>query len=912
MNKSIREREDTVQQVTKQEEILTEISKQYEKLKTLLDRKDQCRTRRANTRTTLETITNGKSATRYRRREETKNVLEFIHGGEDGALFGAWDFLSANAPKETMENLIGKYRRGKYVEGIVIQTVKELTQTNSSLSQAVALKYNNFLSRRKFNLLCKTQSSVFDTDKEVWVPRNVKCLGVDIQLSLSHISNESIEKFVKTLDIGCVCQIPDVPGVTRMITGVVFMIMDLHLRLPHLCRQLVWFNGNTNHFVFQFSDDGAPETSQLSMSIGSLTFWNLGERVRSREFQYLLHCVSLSEKHGVLELLWQQHTEEMLLLESSVFTVFGKECTLEFQPSADMSWQSWACNELNQAATYPSPYANVHKGNMCTMGGSIGHSNTDMWKPYVCSDRDKHLSMINTYLASLPKGRSPKVIHDRKLAFMADNGIRQLGNPRIGIYADRVKPDPLHCEINAWQHILDLLYSESVRRCAFDKFIQTLSAPIALGTVDSLDGTASSENSSVDEKGVDVAGTEVDGANGLAEGSVGTDGICQEDIEKGDCYNKNLSPGVLRQFCLLEVNKKVAVDNMSTMLKASAFNLPNSPTGVYGCGLSYLSTKVQEHYADEAKRFNKLSVRLIGAQAITLARRGYRLVDCLKMTNETEGEKLKRLALAKIVEYLRNAGGLFNKVYVNSPGEISQLGEFCQLYFNLLVLFFPESVNVTVWTVAYALPFHANQLYEKYGIGFGILSLQAKESKHSGLKGELSLTNRSRSSDKNGKWWQLMRSNYIRSFYLPEHQPAPPCYTSHFKSHKPPHCDLPCYCDCGREKVDVEHTQCHVCCECALVVSCAQQQKLSPDVVAILKPCVCNICNRRFANKAGLKVHQDNIHITQSVTFVNPKTSLKSLTVDQLKRLLRDKGLSTSGKKDILLRRLEGEMSGES
>ena len=30
----------------------------------------------------------------------------------------------------------------------------------------------------------------------------------------------------------------------------------------------------------------------------------------------------------------------MLLLESSVFTVCVKECTLEFQPSADMSWQS--------------------------------------------------------------------------------------------------------------------------------------------------------------------------------------------------------------------------------------------------------------------------------------------------------------------------------------------------------------------------------------------------------------------------------------------------------------------------------------------------------------------------------------------------------------------------------------------
>ena len=120
--------------------------------------------------------------------------------------------------------------------------------------------------------------------------------------------------------------------------------------------------------MFQFSDDGARETSQVSMSIGSLTMWNLGERVRSREFQYLLLCVSLSEKHDILELLWKQHSDEMKLLESSVFTVCGKECTMEFQPSADMSWQSWACNELNQAATYPSPYADVNKANLSTMG----------------------------------------------------------------------------------------------------------------------------------------------------------------------------------------------------------------------------------------------------------------------------------------------------------------------------------------------------------------------------------------------------------------------------------------------------------------------------------------------------------------------------------------------------------------
>jgi hypothetical protein len=249
-------------------------------------------------------------------------------------VFGAWDFVSANAKKETMDDLIGGYKRGKYLQGVVSQAIKDYNSSYECLKQAVALKYKNFLSRRKFSLLCKTQSSVFDANEEVWLPHNMKCLGVDMRVPFSFISNESIETFVRSLDIGHVNQIPNVPGLTRTVTGLVFLIIDLHLRLPHLSRKLTWLNDNINHFIFQFSDDGAPETNELPMSIGSITFWNLGERVRSREYQYLLHCVSLGEKHEVMELLWQQHTEEMLLLESSVFTICGRKCTMEFQPSA--------------------------------------------------------------------------------------------------------------------------------------------------------------------------------------------------------------------------------------------------------------------------------------------------------------------------------------------------------------------------------------------------------------------------------------------------------------------------------------------------------------------------------------------------------------------------------------------------
>ena len=631
------------------EEKLKELQGESDKLKTLFDQKQHSKARRANTSTTVETVSSTSSSTRYRRRQETQHVLEYIHGGNRGAVYGAWDFLSARATKEDMDAFLSMHKRGKYLQGLLGQAIKDYNFSHDALKQAVALKYQNFLSRRKYNLLCKTQSSAFDADGEVWVPRNMKCLGIDLRVPFTRVTDEKVEKFIKSLDIGHVNQIPNVPGVTRTMTGLVFMIIDLHQRLPHLSKKIVWFNENTNHYIFQFSDDGAPETNDLSMSIGSVTLWNLEERSRSREFQYLLHCVSLGEKHKVLELLWQQHTEEMLLLESSIFTLNGKECTLEFQPGADMSWQSWAANEVNQAATHPSPYASVQKGNIATMGATIGFGDADLWQAYTSSVRSHHLKSVREYLASLPSGLTKNTLHNKKLEFMAANGIRQLGEPRIGIFADRLRPDPLHCEINAWQHVLDLVYLEAVQRGKFDEFLELISAPV--------------KNSTQTE-----------------------DIICDNKVDQ----TANEGAAVVPEDVSDNAETTQRANERYSMSLKSISELPvTKSSSVMGCGLQYLSSKIKEHYSDESKRFNKLPVRLIGDQAITLSRYIYRVIDGLQSEEESQAQKIRRLAISKIAEYLRNAGGLFNKIHTNSS-EIDQLADNCRLYFNLFALFFPK------------------------------------------------------------------------------------------------------------------------------------------------------------------------------------------------------------------------------
>ena len=209
---------------------------------------------------------------------------------------------------------------------------------------------------------------------------------------------------------------------------------------------------------------------------GSLSLWNFGGRIRIREFHYPLHTVSAQEKDIICESLWKQHTKEMLLIESNLLTINHQKVTLEFQPSADQAWQCWANNVLPASATYPSPYANVHKGNLTHIGGTVGDANCT-WKAPTMDDRKNELNKLNRFRKTLSNDLTPKQKHDEELGFMAEHGIRQLGEPRIGSFADRQRPDPLHLEINSWQHILNVLYLESIRRDRYEHFDKVLRLP---------------------------------------------------------------------------------------------------------------------------------------------------------------------------------------------------------------------------------------------------------------------------------------------------------------------------------------------------------------------------------------------------------------------------------------------------
>ena len=83
------------------------------KLTLLADKKNYGKTRREKNATTLCQ----KSTNKYLRREETRQILEYIHGGKQGALNGAWDYLASNGEK-IIEDFLMSYKNGKYIEDL--------------------------------------------------------------------------------------------------------------------------------------------------------------------------------------------------------------------------------------------------------------------------------------------------------------------------------------------------------------------------------------------------------------------------------------------------------------------------------------------------------------------------------------------------------------------------------------------------------------------------------------------------------------------------------------------------------------------------------------------------------------------------------------------------------------------------
>ena len=110
----------------------------------MLNQKQFSRTKRELNPTTFENINDSANRTHYNRRIETKNILEYIHGGLSGPLFGVWDFILGYRDETLIEKFIVSYKRGKCIETLYGKFSAKHFHCEDSMKRALAMKYQTF------------------------------------------------------------------------------------------------------------------------------------------------------------------------------------------------------------------------------------------------------------------------------------------------------------------------------------------------------------------------------------------------------------------------------------------------------------------------------------------------------------------------------------------------------------------------------------------------------------------------------------------------------------------------------------------------------------------------------------------------------------------------------------------------
>lgn len=181
-----------------------------------------------------------------------------------------------------------------------------------------------------------------------------------------------------------------------------------------------------------------------------VSFLNLLNRVQSCNENHLILGANCEEDHPLMKTYTQRLTTEMEEVENQLLTTekgYQVKFVFKLIPS-DMKWASSFSGELNNAATYFSPFANVSQSNKNTIFGSIGGSGAT-WQPWSYEKRLEVARKVENFKKRLkdPDGKQRSEV----TKFIAQNKSRQEYVPPPGKYVTLIKPDPLHSINNGWQ-----------------------------------------------------------------------------------------------------------------------------------------------------------------------------------------------------------------------------------------------------------------------------------------------------------------------------------------------------------------------------------------------------------------------------------------------------------------------------
>ena len=145
---------------------------------------------------------------------------------------------------------------------------------------------------------------------------------------------------------------------------------------------------------------------------------------------------------------------------------------------------------------------------------------------------------------------------------------------------------------------------------------------------------------------------------------------------------------------------------------------------------SRLAKKVKKWFnqTDRARSSNDFEYRFTGLELQNFLQNFMFFIEALETPNDDAHTKFKLHVFAFVCLCLRDAVSLFCRLNIDSQSLLT-LTELCLHIFRSYCLFL-DGANPTIWSIGNIIPAHAQQVFEKYGMGLGLVSLEGREAKH--------------------------------------------------------------------------------------------------------------------------------------------------------------------------------------
>ena len=165
------------------------------------------------------------------------------------------------------------------------------------------------------------------------------------------------------------------------------------------------------------------------------------------------------------------------------------------------------------------------------------------------------------------------------------------------------------------------------------------------------------------------------------------------------------------------------------------------------------------------------------------------LLDKISIHSNSTIEKNRKKLLVTFFQSinLRKLISFTVRVVDISVEDVTEMGVVAKKLFKLICLHDP--ISPSLWTLCVIAPAHAKTIFENFGLGLGVNSMEGREQKHQKIFKYM------QNSIRNEMWQFVFRHEFISCVYLRENGFDQIRYTKKFTTYLPP--SKAGYCNCG-------------------------------------------------------------------------------------------------------------------